>query len=171
MKKKEMREEWEAERKELLRQEDMWSIMSDLPDVLSMVPLHYLNEKIYKCPIEEDSDSDFDEMDLIPMDRHLRDVEKIRNPRSKEIFMYLADAVDDHGDTMVQKFGSIYQFQVTDDQDVEFPFTMDFKNGKGDFYLGNPPSDTEQLACKIKMTEKDFHRLLDSELGVKQAIM
>ena len=48
---------------------------------------------------------------------------------------------------------------------------MDFKNGKGDFYLGNPPSDTEQLACKIKMTEKDFHRLLDSELGVKQAIL
>ena len=101
MKKKEMREEWEAERKELLRQEDMWSIMSDLPDVLSMVPLHYLNEKIYKCPIEEDSDSDWDEMDLIPIDRHLRDVEKIRNPRSKEIFMYLADAVDENGDKMV----------------------------------------------------------------------
>lgn len=51
MKKKELFDEWEAERKELLRQEDMWSIMSDLPDVLSLVPLHYLNEKIYKCPI------------------------------------------------------------------------------------------------------------------------
>jgi hypothetical protein len=56
MRKKEMREEWEAERKELLRQEDMWSIMSDMPDVLSLVPLHYLNEHIYKCPIEEESD-------------------------------------------------------------------------------------------------------------------
>ena len=64
MKRKEMREEWEAERQELLRQEDMWSIMADLPDVLSLVPLHYLNEKIHKCPIEED-ESDYDELDFI----------------------------------------------------------------------------------------------------------
>lgn len=167
-----MRDEWDAERKELLRQEDMWSIMSDLPDVLSLVPLHYLNEKIYKNPYEITEDPEFDELDHIQMDRHLRDVEKIRNPRSKEIFMYLADAVDQNGEKIVEKFGSIYQFQVTDDQDVEFPFTMDFKNGKGDFYLGNPPPDSDgELACKIKMTEKDFHRLLDRELKVKSAIM
>lgn len=49
---------------------------------------------------------------------------------------------------------------------------MDFKNGKGNFYLGNPPSGSnDALACKIKMTEKDFHRILDSELGVKKAII
>ena len=103
-----MRDEWEAERKELLRQEDMWSIMSDMPDVLSLVPLHYLNEKIYKCPIEVDEDTGFDEMDHIELDRHLKDLEKIKNPRSKEIFMYLADAVDENGALMVEKFGSIY---------------------------------------------------------------
>lgn len=86
--------------------------------------------------------------------------------------MYLADAIDQNGSTMVDKFHSIYQFQVTDDHDVEFPFTMDFKNGKGDFYLGNPPAGSDgALACKIKMTEKDFHKLLDNEIGVKQAVM
>lgn len=103
-----MRDEWEFERKELLRQEDMWSIMSDLPDALSLFPLHYMNEKIHKYPIELEEDTGYDEMDHIYFDRHLKDVEKIRDPRSKEIFMYLADAVDEHGGKMVAKFGSIY---------------------------------------------------------------
>jgi hypothetical protein len=45
----------------LLEQEDMWSILADEPDILSIIPIHTLNEKIYKCPIfinEDDYDVD-----------------------------------------------------------------------------------------------------------------
>ena len=61
-----------------------------------------------------------------------------------------------------------------DETDTEVPITIDFKNGKGDIYIGNPRSNDEKnngVACKIKLHERDFHKVLDQELGVKKALL
>ena len=31
--------------------------------------------------------------------------------------------------------------------------TLDFKNGKGDFFIGYPDESIDKVACKIKMSE------------------
>lgn len=57
----------------LLEQEDMWSVLADEPDILSIIPLHTLNDKIFKCPIsinEEDYVVDV----KIQMDKRISDV-------------------------------------------------------------------------------------------------
>ena len=34
--------------------------------------------------------------------------------------------------------GKVFMFEIKDKDDVEFPFTMDFKSPKADFFLGRP---------------------------------
>lgn len=75
---------------------------------------------------------------------------------------------------MVAKFGKVFQFGILDETDTEVPITIDFKNGKGDIFIGNPVEDNDgkqNVACKVKITEKDFHRILDRDLGVKKALL
>ena len=51
----------------------MWSIFADQPDILSIVPLHTLNEKIFKCPIFI-NDEDYEVDVKIQLDRRISDV-------------------------------------------------------------------------------------------------
>lgn len=51
----------------------MWSILADEPDILSIMPLHYMNEKIYKCPIFI-NEADFDVDVKLFVDRRINDV-------------------------------------------------------------------------------------------------
>lgn len=89
------------------------------------------------------------------------------------MYTWLADVVDEQGPDMVQRFGKVFQFGILDDTDTEVPITIDFKNGKGDIFVGNPSDEEskQNVACKVKITEKDFHRILDRDLGVKKAIL
>jgi hypothetical protein len=74
----------------------------------------------------------------------------------------MVDVIDQEGDKMVPKFGKIFQFGILDETDTEVPITIDFKNGKGDIYLGSPKAnDDDNLACKVKLKESDFHKILD----------
>ena len=142
MQKKAEQEEWERERRTLLEQEDMWSILADEPDILSIIPLHTLNDKIFKCPIlinEEDYIVDV----KIQVDRRIADVQKIKNQRSKEMYTWLADVVEEQGPDMVQRFGKVFQFGILDETDTEVPITIDFKNGRGDIFVGNPGGDDD----------------------------
>ena len=57
---------------------------------------------------------------------------------------------------MVEHFGKVFQFGILDETDTEVPITIDFKNGKGDIFVGNPKVDDEgkqNVACKVKITE------------------
>jgi len=90
------------------------------------------------------------------------------------MFTWLADVIDEQGPDMVEKFGKVFQFGILDETDTEVPITIDFKNGKGDIFLGNPRVDSEgkqNVACKVKVTEKDFHKILEGDLGVKKALL
>ena len=58
-----------------------------------------------------------------------------------------------------------------DETDTEVPITIDFKNGKGDIFIGSPVNADDSVTCKIKMAESDFHKVLDQELGVKKALL
>jgi hypothetical protein len=67
---------------------------------------------------------------------------------------------------MKKKLNKIYMFGIVDSENKEIPLTLDFKTGKGDFYIGDPkninPDEIDNtIACKIKMSEKVFHDLLD----------
>ena len=57
----------------LLEQEDMWAILADEPDILSIIPIHTLNEKIYKCPIFI-NDEDYDVDVKIHVSKRIKDV-------------------------------------------------------------------------------------------------
>ena len=81
--------------------------MADEPDILSIIPLHTLSDKIFKCPIfinEEDYYVDV----KIQVDRRISDVQKIRNQRSREMYTWLADVVEEQGPDMVQRFGKVF---------------------------------------------------------------
>ena len=75
---------------------------------------------------------------------------------------------------MVPKFDRVFGFEITDSDDVVVPFTFDFKYGKGEVFLGKIEErdylKNESLSCTIRMSEKDFHGLLDKNLGVKEAL-
>ena len=45
---------------------------------------------------------------------------------------------------------------------------MDFTSEKGQFYIGD---SKEEAAAEIILNEKDFHALLDQELGVPKALL
>jgi hypothetical protein len=56
----------------------MWSILADEPDILSLIPMHTLNEKIYKCPILI-NEADFEVDIKIEVDRRIKDIKLIKN--------------------------------------------------------------------------------------------
>ena len=96
------------------------------------------------------------------------------------MYNWLSEVVEDKGEQMVGKLGKVYMFGIVDKNDKEFPITLDFEDGKGNFYIGDPrepekwnvPEKGEKLkiACKITMSEKDFHGLLDQTLDIRKAI-
>ena len=88
------------------------------------------------------------------------------------MYLYMADIIEEQGESLVERFGKVFQFGILDETDTEVPITIDFKNGQGDIYIGSPKdSEEDNVACKIKFKETDFHKVLDSELGVKKAIL
>ena len=79
------------------------------------------------------------------------------------MYNWLSEVVEDKGEQMVGKLGKVYMFGIIDKNDKEFPITLDFEDGKGNFYIGDPrqpqkwnvPEKGENLkiACKITMSE------------------
>lgn len=149
---------------------------ADLHDVLPIDSPHLKNPKLKKYPKELKDMSDLDEASLeiaefskeLLKDRKIRDLQYISNPRSKDLYMWLCDVVDEQGPNMNKKLGSRYVFKIKDAADVEVPITMDFSNEKGQFYVGKP---TEGVAAEIYLSEKDFHALLDKEVAVPKALL
>ena len=55
---------------------------------------------------------------------------------------------------------------------MEVPVTFDFNQKKPSVYLGPPDGDNEKsIAAKVYMSEPDFHKILDKELGVNNAVL
>lgn len=79
------------------------------------------------------------------------------------MYNWISEVVEDKGEQMVGKLGKLYLFGIIDQNDKEFPITLDFEDGKGNFYIGDPresdkwnvPEKGEKvnIACKITMSE------------------
>ena len=164
------REEWERSRKQLLMQEDMWGLISGMPDVIPFYSPWQQDEGIHPFPKRfVNIDTDVPEVKL---EKRLQEIKSIKNARSQEMYAWLGDVFDEQGPKMVEKLGKIYVFGISDEDDIEVPITFDFKNDKGNLYIGYPgEKDQEAVACKITMSEKDFHRILDAELGTRKALL
>jgi hypothetical protein len=80
--------------------------MADMPDVLSIYPLHLMNPKIFSYPtILGDLAKDLKNDIEIFIDKRTRDIQLIKNIRSKELYSWISDAVEEHGSEMVNKLG------------------------------------------------------------------
>lgn len=79
--------------------------------------------------------------------------------------------MDDEGENLPNLKGKTYQFGITDEDDIEVPVTFDFKSKKPVVYLGPPEGDDKGISAKVHMSEPDFHKILDKELGVNNAVL
>lgn len=79
--------------------------------------------------------------------------------------------MDDEGENLPNLKGKIYQFGISDEDDIEVPVTFDFKSQKPMVYLGPPEGSDDKISAKVYMSEPDFHKILDKELGVNSAVM
>lgn len=104
------------------------------------------------------------------LDQRTKDLQSIKNLRSREIFLWICDVVDDEGEGLPNLKGKVYQFGIYDDDNEEIPITFDFKSEKPTVYLGLPEGSDKKLNSKISMSEPDLYKILDTELGVPLAI-
>lgn len=169
-KKQQERMEIIAEKNQINNLDSWWSIQGDSPDVYQTVKKHIIDQRDPFELFNFDTTVSPDEI-ADKLDRRINDISRIKNMRSKEIYSWIADIVDEHGDKMVDKFNNVYQFGITDSDDLEFPFTFDFKHGKGDFFMGLPSDVDEEAVCKIMLSEKDFHGLIDKNISVTSALL
>lgn len=169
--------QWELDRKEIVRDQDRFPGWSEVPgDVLSLAPHYVWDQRIRNRPdYSSDPLDDREEFKFsteIPvLDRRMKDLQSIKNLRSRELFAWICDVVDDEGENLPNLKGKLYQFGITDEDDMEVPVTFDFKSKKPMVYLGQPESADKALAAKVYMSEPDFHKILDKELGVNNAVL
>lgn len=102
------KKQWELDRKELLRQEDLFPIWSEVPgDVLSLAPHYFWDQRIKKYPDYKD-DLEQEEYKMPVLDRRTKDLQSIKNLRSRELFSWICDIVDDEGENLPNLKGKIY---------------------------------------------------------------
>ena len=91
------------------------------------------------------------------LDQRTKDLQSIKNLRSREIFLWICDVVDDEGEGLPNLKGKVYQFGIYDDDNEEIPITFDFKSEKPTVYLGLPEGSDKKLNSKISMSEPDLY--------------
>ena len=67
-----------------------------------------------------------------------RDLAKISNSGSKEMYLRIANIIDIAGSQIVSELGNIYFFEIKGLDGVPLDFTIDLKNGNGAIYFGKP---------------------------------
>ena len=114
--------------------DDIVAMHGDLIDAVILNPPYVHDPKIKRYPKELSEMKDLDEeiekiqirTERLFKDRRIQDLQYIKHPRSKEMYNWICDVVDEQGGNMNKQLGLAYVIKIRDADDIEVPITMDF---------------------------------------------
>jgi len=84
--------------------------------------------------------------------------------KAAAVFDELAKKLKETPD-MVSKVGCVYQWNITDGNEIKGTWTMDLKNAPGCIKSGAP----EKADCTLTVSEEDFLSMMKGTLNAQQA--